>query len=543
MQYKILLGTALLSNLAIAQQKPNIVIILADDMGYSDLSCYGSEISTPNLNNLASKGVTARHFYNASRSCPSRAALLTGMYPHQAGMGHMSPGLKLKPDNTIIESYEGKIPQNCPTIADLLHTAGYFTTISGKWHVSGSPIKQGFDQGNYIPGGLGQYFARPGDPMVIKSDTSDKIYSDSTLYLTDIFADNAIKSIDATPSGKPFFLYMAFTAPHTPMQAPDSLVEKYMPYYKNGWDPIIEKRFEKLKRLGIISKNEKTPGKPLNYASVDYNWDKLSAHEKWFMQRTMATYAAMIDRMDQNIGRIIAHLREIGKFENTVIFFMSDNGGTNEGHHEVYDNEISKIPGKPGHNGGPGPWWGRVSNTPYRLYKAYSSEGGISSPFIAYYPKLFPKGKLIKNNYFHIIDIMPTCLDLAGTSYPATFRNMPARTIYHKSMLPALLAKNGCKDTLSQRTLCWEHQGHIGVRKGKWKLTFTREFFWVNPSTLKQTNEMVKKWQLFDLEKDPFENNNIIEKYPEIVKQLKSEYQKWADNVGVVDWDRVNIWN
>jgi len=543
MKFKLFLGSALLTNIAVAQQKPNIIIILADDMGYSDLGCYGSEISTPNLNNLASKGVTARHFYNASRSCPSRAALLTGMYPHQAGMGHMAEGLKLKPDNTPIESYQGFIPKKCPTIADLLRSAGYFTAISGKWHVGGSPMNQGFDQGNYIPGGIGQYFAVPGDPMILKSDKGDQIYSDTTQYLTDILADNAINSIDATPIGKPFFMYMAFTAPHTPLQAPDSLVEKYMPLYKNGWNPIIEKRFEKLKKLGVISKKEKAPGKPLNYAGVDYDWNKLSTHEKWFMQRTMATYAAMIESMDTNIGRIISHLKKIGKFDNTAIFYMSDNGGTNEGHHEVYNNEISKTPGKPGHNGGPGPWWGRVSNTPYRLYKAYSSEGGISSPFIAYYPKAFKQCNQIKNNYFHIIDIMPTCLDLAGTTYPQTFKTIATKTVFHKSMLPALLKNGNCKDTLSQRLICWEHQGHIGVRKGKWKLTFTREFYWINPTTLKQTNEMVKKWQLFDLEKDPFENKNIIEKYPEITKQLKSEYERWADNVGVVDWDKVNIWN
>ena len=525
------------------EQKPNIIIILADDMGFSDLGCYGSEIHTPNLDSLAAHGVRCSHFYNSSRSCPSRAALLTGLYPHQAGMGQMSNGLKLLPNNDPIESYQGYFPDNVPTVANLLGSAGYYTCISGKWHVGDEaqhhPMHHGFQRSMYMGAGS-NYFSTKDFTISLDSDTGKVYYPDTNRYMTDIIADNALMMLDSVPDDKPFFLYLAFNAPHSPIQAPDTLIEKYMPLYKNGWDLPSKERFIRARELGVIPSYVDETGRADTFAHVDYNWDHYSAKEKWFLQRTMATYAAMIDRLDQNVGRLVEYLRKTGKIENTVIFFMSDNGATNEMAHGK--NKMKVAPGSKGFQGAPGPWWGHLSNSPYRMFKAYSSEGGIESPFIAYSPKYFPQNAIIKNAYFNIIDIMPTCLELAGTRYPEIFNGLPVKNTFHQSILQNLMNVNKESDTLSQRLLCWEHQGHIGIRKGRWKLTFTREVYFDNPFTETHYSEMVNQWRLYDLQVDPFENNNVYDKFPEVVAELKKDYAEWAEKTGVVEWERVNIW-
>ncbi len=525
--------------------RPNIILILADDMGFSDIGCYGSEIQTPNLDKLAQEGVLCTQFYNASRCCPTRASLMTGLYPHQAGMGHMSFGLTLQPEGKHIESYQGYPPENTPTIADILGGNGYSTMISGKWHIGDNPehypTKHGFQKGYFIPESGGPYFSTEHYTMKLHDGTKEIEYPDTTLYFTDLVTNNAMKMLEEAEKDKPFFLYLAYTAPHTPLQAPDSLIQKYMPVYKNGWTPIRKQRFENLKAKGLVPDAEKT-GYAEDYAGVDFDWDKWSDYEKWFLQRTLATYAGMIDNMDQNIGRLLNYLETNKKLDNTVIFFFSDNGASHEKGGFWHKEDSSMVPGAKGYNGGPGPWGGRMSNTPFRLYKAYAHQGGISTSFIAYGTGYFPKNKILKEPYFHVMDMMPTCLELANASYPETFNGQPVKKTFHESMLSYLKMDNPDENTSTERVLCWEHQGHRGVRKGKWKLTFVREYYWHHPTTLEHHVEMINEWGLYNLEDDPFENNNLYDKYPEKVKELKKEYETWAEQTGVVDWEKVNIW-
>lgn len=528
-------------------KRPNIIVILADDLGFSDIGSFGGEINTPNLDKLASNGVRATQFYSAARCCPTRASLMSGLFQHQAGMGHMSNGLKLLPDSSHIESYQGYLPENVPTIANLLSDAGYSTYISGKWHIGDDekhhPHKQGFQKAAFLKHGS-NYFTT--DEYTMKMHFNDSIvqYDDTTQYMTNIITDNALDMINGTPEDSSFFLYLAYTAPHSPLQAPDSLIKKYMPTYADGWESLRKKRFEKQKELGLISREMETPGAESSFAGADYNWDNYSEDEKSFLQRIMATYAGMVDNMDQNIGRLIAHLEAKGELDNTIILFMSDNGATNESKpNRKLKNPGYEIPGSKYYQGAQGHWWAYLSNTPFRMFKAYANQGGISSPFIAYYPKGFGKGEIITDNYFHVMDIMPTCLELAGTQYPDVFNGKTTKTTYHKSLLPHLENLEPISSSDSSRVLCWAHQGHLGVRKGKWKMTHIREVYNWNPFEKKKIRQMINEWSLYDLEKDPFENNNVYDQYPQVVEELNRDYAQWAENTGVVPWDRVNIWH
>jgi arylsulfatase len=496
--------------------QPNIIIIMADDMGFSDLGSFGSEISTPHLDQLAANGLVMSQFYNTSRCVPSRGALLTGAYQHEAGVGHMV-------DDMGYPSYQGFLNDQVVTVAEVLREAGYKTMMSGKWHLGNEkpywPRERGFDRFFGFPQGGGVYFfpMREGRDLILDDDPVEVDTAD--FYSTDAFNDYAVQFIKEhygepnKRTNQPFFLYLPHIAPHFPLQARKEDIAKYRGKYLEGFKSVREKRFQKLKELQIIG-NE-FPLSPEDEAVLA--WVNLSAEEKDLYDLKMAVFAGQVDRMDKGIGNIIAVLREQGQLDNTLIIFLSDNGGT---HENTSSKEISG-----GEIGSPYSFtsysrsWANVSNTPFRMYKHWVHEGGISTPFIAHFPKMI-QGHRVDNQVGHIMDIMATCLDLAGASYPETYKGKQIKPLKGKSLVP--IFEN--KKREGHEALFWEHEGNRAVRQGKWKLVSAHG----------------KAWELYDMEQDRAEINNLSEKYLEKAKELSALYIQWADETGVLPWDQVS---
>lgn len=493
----------------VKDQRPNIVLILADDMGYSDLGSYGSEIKTPSLDKLAENGLRMTQFYNASRCCPSRASLLTGLYPHQANMGFMQ-------EDCNLPAYGGHLPDNAITIAQLLKENGYNTAMSGKWHIGNDeqywPTKKGFDKFYGFPHHGGAYFYPfPGDQVLYEGEK--QIIPDNDFYSTDAINENAIRFVnEMNKEEKPFFLYLAHVAPHFPLQAKDEDISKYRGKYKKAFEEIRTSRFAKMKADGILPSDY--PISPID-GKVP-NWDSLSEEEKDDFDLRMSVYAAQIDCMDQGIGKLVEKLNELNQLENTVIIFLSDNGGTRED----YSNPNLTAPiGEAGSFGCYKLPWANVSNTPFRMFKHWGYEGGIRTPFIVHYPKMIKEAR-IDNQPAHITDIMKTITDLAKAEYPKTYKDHEIAPTNGLSLVP--IFKNEKRE--EHKGLFWEHEGNKAARIGNWK--------WVNAYP-------EKKDELFDLSKDPVEMNNLAESNPEKLTEVKAAWQAWADNVGVVPWEKV----
>jgi len=483
--------------------RPNIVILLADDMGFSDIGCYGSEIATPNLDRLAAGGLRFTQFYNTGRCCPTRASLLTGLYSHQAGVGHMVEDKKDAP------GYQGFLNDRCTTFAEALRPAGYFTAMTGKWHVGEKrphwPVDRGFDRyyglvnggSNYFKIDTGRTLALDGEPT---SPTGDDF------YLTDAFTDYSLKFLDeAKEKKKPFLLYTAFTSPHWPLHARPDDIAKYRGKYVDGWDVLRAKRHRKMIELGIV--DAAWPLTPRDPTAPP--WEE--AKDKDDLDLRMSVYAAQIDRMDQNIGRILAKLREIGAEENTLVLFLSDNGGCAE---VIHRGQPGAVVGTKESFESYGLPWANASNTPFRLYKHWVHEGGISTPLIASWPAVIKKSALIREPA-HLIDIMPTCLELAKADVPKD--KTPVEGL---SLAPLLRTGNWT----GHDAIFWEHEGNRAVRQGKWKLVARRK----------------GAWELYDLDADRTELKNVSAAHPERVKELAAKYDAWAARVGVVPWDELN---
>ncbi len=530
----------LFQNGAVASERPNIIIILADDMGYSDIGCFGGEISTPNLDRLAQRGMKFTQFYNAARCCPTRASLLTGLYPHQAGVGAMT--------NDMGEpSYRGDLNQQCLTIAEVLKLNGYRTFISGKWHVTKHvdhwrywlsedekirvskhnwPLQRGFDEFFGTIHGAGSFY----DPSTLTRNNTP-IEAGDDFYYTDAISEHAVDFIrkhSEKRSDKPFFGYVSYTAPHWPLHALPEDIAKYKGRYDVGWDQIREKRMNRMVDMGIINPawmlSERDPGIP--------SWDETD-HKAWWAA-CMEVYAAMVDRMDQGIGLILDALEETGAFENTLILFLSDNGGCAEVltdqwprslHFPEYrkdgsplnrGNDVSVFPGAEDTYMSYAREWANVSNTPFRLYKHYIHEGGISTPLIAHWPAGIASASRISGQLGHIIDIMPTCLDIAGADYPQKYRGEIIQPMEGQSLRPVF---NG--ETFIHHPIGWEHAGNKGYREGKWKLVSSG-----------------KDWELYDIEADRTELTDLSQVYPDIKEDLVAKYEQWATRVGVIDWNR-----
>ncbi len=540
---------------AVAGARPNIVVILADDMGFSDIGCYGGEIATPNLDKLAADGLRFTQFYNTARCCPTRASLLTGLYPHQAGVGHMMEDRGAKSPG-----YRGDLNRSCRTIAEVLKPADYRTYAVGKWHVTPHagkdgpkhnwPLSRGFDRYYGTIHGAGSFF----DPSsLVRDDTmispfADPGYKPETYYYTDAISDHAVRHVGdhaKDHKGKPFFLYVAYTAAHWPMHALPKDIAKYKGKYDKGYEPIRKARFDKAARLGLID-----PKQGMSPQAGD--WDKVP-DKKW-EAAGMEVYAAMVDRMDQGIGRIVAELKRTGQLDDTLILYLQDNGGCaeamgrtgNKAHPDIERPARPTFPvmkpeefaargsvpkqtrdgypvrmGTKVMPGGPdtyvayGRAWANVSNTPFREYKHWIHEGGISTPLIAHWPKgISAKGELRKQPG-HLIDIAATCVDLAGAKYPETVGKQPITPLEGRSLVPAFADKPLGRD------LFWEHEGNRAVRSGDWKLV---------------AKGPAAKWELYDIAADRTESTNLAAKHPARVKDLSRKWEAWAERATVLPW-------
>lgn len=479
--------------------RPNIVVILADDLGYSDLGCYGGEISTPHLDRLAAEGTRFTQFYNNARCCPTRASLLTGLYPHQAGVGHMTRGKK-------DPAYQGYLNDRCLTLAETLREAGYQTLMSGKWHVGDRrgrwPVDRGFDRSFALLGSGSNYFGHEaGRPIVEDRQTVAPRGKD--WYLTDVFTDRAVEYVrEAARKPNPFFLYLSYSAPHWPLHARAEDIARYQGDYLGGWDRLRKTRTAKMQSLGLLSPDWKLPPRD---PSVPL-WKNVSDAAEW--DRKMAVYAAQVDRMDQGIGRVMETLQRTGAASNTLVMFLSDNGGSAES----IDRGVEGVAvGGPQTYASYGRPWAAVSNAPFRLYKHWAHEGGIATPFIAWWPGNIRCGNL-NPQVGHVIDLMPTCLDAAGATYPSSRNGAEILPVEGRSLIPALTSTS----PTVPRTLYWEHEGNRAVRQGRWKLVA----------------KAGGKWHLYNLEADRTETRDLARQQPQIVSTLAAQWSDWALRCG-----------
>jgi arylsulfatase len=500
----------LLKNCAAPAKRPNIVVIMADDMGYSDIGCYGGEIETPNIDSLAENGMRFTQFYNAARCCPTRASLLTGLYPHQAGMGGMvstsnPPG-----------PYQGYLNDQCVTIAEVLKDAGYTTLMSGKWHVGEEqphwPTDRGFDRYFGLISGAANYFdisraKRPDVTRTMALDGEEFTPPDEGFYMTDAFSDYAVEFLDEHGAGEdPFFLYLAYTAPHWPLHAWPEDIAKYEGKYMSGWEQLRAERYKRMVEMGIIDQDwELSPPD-----SEIIPWDDVD--DKALMDRKMAVYAAQVDSMDQGIGKVLGKIDELGKMDNTLIMFLSDNGGCHEENVSTIANEDFEVGTEESYTSY-GRDWANASNTPYRMYKHWVHEGGIATPLVVQWPETITTGGELTDEVGHIMDIMATCCDVAGAEYPAERNGQEIVPLQGKSLKPIFQGR----DRDGYETLFWEHLGNRAVRQGRWKLVSRDR----------------GEWELYDMVEDRSELTNLANEQPERTEEMALQFMTWAEQVGV----------
>jgi len=527
---------------------PNIVLILADDMGYSDIGCYGSEIETPVLDGLAENGLRFTQFYNTGRCCPTRASLLTGLYPHQAGIGHMM-------EDHGLDGYRGELNRRCMTIAEVLHLAGYGTYMTGKWHVTKQvkpdgaidnwPLQRGFDRFYGTIHGAGSFF----DPNSLTRDNTqispaaDPEYKPETYYYTDAISDHASRFISehhAAHAAKPLFMYVAYTAAHWPMHALPQDIEKYNGKYDAGYAAFRESRLARMKQLGVVPAD-------IQMSPQAEDWDKVQ-HREWEL-RCMEVYAAMVDRMDQGIGRIMNSLKKTNRYENTLILFMQDNGGCAETLGRTARKGLEQRPKKPdapmsadelqvnmipkksrdgwpviqGPEVMPGPGdtyvaygrgWANVSNTPFREYKHWVHEGGISTPLIAHWPAGIERRGELEHQPGHLIDVMATCVDAGSAEYPAEWKGQSITPLEGLSLLPAFKGRS-----LEREAIYWEHEGNRAIRVGDWKLV---------------AKGSTGPWELYNISVDRSELHNLAEHDMDRVTRLSAMWQQYAERANVL---------
>ena len=489
-------------------ERPNIVVILVDDMGFSDIGCYGSEIPTPNLDALAEGGLRFTQFYNTGRCCPTRATLLTGLYAHQAGVGHMT-------DNYGVPGYVGALNNQCVTLGSVASSAGYHSLATGKWHVGSKdkmmwPLSRGFDRFYGIPEGGGFYFQVKQGRTIVRNNeviaSAEKPLPEGW-YSTDAWIDNGLPFVDeAIAAGKPFLWYLAHNAPHFPLQATAEDIAMFRGKYMSGWDKLSDERYQRQLASGIISSSYPKTARPEKVAA----WDSLTAAEQNRFDHMMAVYAACVYRMDKSIGTLVAELKRRNQFDNTLILFMSDNGGCAE------SGPQGKDVGDP--TTADSTWfcgesWAWMQDTPFRKYKHYNHEGGIATPLIAHWPAgIAARGKFYTEPA-HLIDIMATVADLSKATYPTELAGHEITAMEGTSLSPAFQ-----NQTLGRETLFWEHEGNAAVREGEWKLV--REGG-KNP------------WELYNLKADRTEQNNLASEQPERVKSLTAKWNEWAERCNV----------
>lgn len=532
-------------------ERPNIILIMSDDMGYSDIGCYGGEINTPVLDRLAESGLRFTQFYNTGRCCPTRASLLTGLYPHQTGIGWMVK-------NEGEPGYRGELNRNCVTIAEALKPIGYRSYAAGKWHVTRHtnpnnesekqnwPLQRGFDRYYGIINGASSLW----DPnSLVRGNqlitcVNDPNYRPKQPYhLTDAISDNAVKFIDEHESDEPFFLYVAYTAAHWPMHARPEDIAKYYGKYDAGYAAVRKKRLNKMKSIGLLDDT-------VRMSPTVGDWEKVQHIIDW-ETKCMEVYAAMVDQMDQGIGRIVEAVTEKEQLDNTLILYLQDNGGcaesagrnTNPAKAKLraeqptfppipadkrhYFDSVPKqtrdgwpirrghaMPGPADTYIGYGRNWANVSNTPFREYKHWVHEGGIATPLIAHWPNGIKDKSAFRSAPTHLIDLMATCLEVADTDYPANYQGQPITPIEGRSLVPVF---DG--ESLERDFLFWEHEGNRALRVGNWKLVAKGD---------RRDRQQPVEWELYDIAKDRIESQNLAKSLPEKVQQLSEIWQREA---------------
>jgi len=545
----ILIITLFTVNYAYANEarRPNIIIIMVDDLGFSDLKSYGGELDTPTIDALANKGMKFSQFYNAARCVPSRAALLTSLYPHQAGLGHMVSDLGS-------DAYRGELSKNTVTIAQVLSDQGYFTAMTGKWHVTKNwhpvdvkdnwPLQRGFDRFYGTLPGHGSLY----DPFGLV-EGNQPVKLEKGAYYTDVIGQKSVAYIEeAIIKDKPFFLYMSHVAPHYPLHAKPAMIAKQKGKFSAGWDALRAQRHANLVDLGLVDKGIKLSPRDEQVPA----WEK-EPNQAW-QQHRMEVYTAMMSHVDQSITNVIDVLKEKKQLDNTYIFFLSDNGASPEGH---LNNTVERlgspwnsavIPkntpqgkkvtagdwvntsiGAPDSYGSYGIKWANLSNTPFRNHKTWMHEGGIAAPFIVMGPKIAENS--LSHQPVHIIDLMPTVLDFADASYPDTYQGNVIKAMSGLN-ISLLLTK---QKTLPERTLFWEHEGNKAIRKGDWKLVAEYPGSWAGVRDYPNKG----KWELYNIANDRTELNNLAKTHQDKVTALAKEWQQWADEVGVVPWQNL----
>ena len=509
-------------------RRPNIIVMMADDMGFSDLGCYGSEIHTPRIDSLAASGVRFTHFRNTARCCPSRASLLTGLYAHQAGVGHMvnpRPGLP---------GYLGDLNRSCVTLGEVMRGAGYQTMLSGKWHVTPNngkkhnwPLQRGFDRFFGIISGAASYY----QPWTLTRDNEPIQPEGADFYLTDAIGRNASTFIeDAARRPDPFFLYVGFTAPHWPLHAFESDIERYRGRYRQGWDALRAERHQRMVGMGLVDRkwgltprDEEVPA-----------W-KDAPNREW-QQRRMEVYAAQVDRLDRNIGTILDTLHRSGQEDDTLVLLLADNGGcaedlppgrlnnnsanqTRDGRPMRPGNSPDILPGGEDTFGSYGIAWANASNTPFRRYKHWVHEGGIATPLIARWPRMIERHGALTHENGHIIDVMATCVDVSGARYPESFGGSRIHPMEGRSLVPAFHGRKIARDD----AFYWEHEGNRAVVDGRWKLV----------------SRYPNRWELYDLEADRSELHDLAGSDPARVERMTGRYGRWAARSNVLPWDEV----
>ena len=497
------------------KSRPNVVLIMADDMGWSDIGSYGGEIPTPNLDALAKNGLRFSQFYNNARCCPTRASLLTGLYSHQAGIGQMAEDPE-HPEafHWGTPGYQGFLNRHCVTIAEALKTNGYHTYMTGKWHVGMHgqekwPLQRGFDRYYGLLAGATSYFKPQGGRGLTLDNQKLDPPTDPNYYTTDAFTDYAIKFIQEQKDKNPFFLYLAFNAPHWPLHAKPADIAKFKGKYNAGWDVIRQQRLTRQETMGLIGKGQGVSARDHRVRP----WAELSAGEKDSTAYRMAVYAAQVYALDQNVGKLVAELKKRGQFDNTLILFLSDNGACAETYDELGSKPMSFI-NDPNFSGAVsyGIGWANASNTPLFEYKVKPYEGGIRAPFIAHFPAgISSQRGRITNVKGHITDLMPTILELTGTTYPKTFHDGQSITpLVGRSLLPTL--KTGTQPDPTY--MYWEHQRYGAVRKGDWKAVYD-----LNKDT----------WELFNLATDRIEAKDEAKNQPVLLADLQQHWREWAN--------------
>ena len=475
-------------------RRPNIVIIMADDMGYSDIGCYGGDIKTPHIDALAQGGLRFTNFHNTGRCCPTRASLLTGLYPHQAGIGDMV-------DDLGVDGYRGELNRHCLTMGEVLRGAGYATYMTGKWHVCRRadvnattpegkhdwPLQRGFDHYYGIIAGAANYF----HPNSLTRDNERLPEPGDNYYTTDGFTDAAVGDITTRDKTKPFFLYVAYNAPHWPLNAKPADIAKYKGKFDGGWDTLREARYQRMVKLGLVD-----PQWALSTHQRD--WDKVPAAQKKTLIAKMETYAAMVDCMDQGVGRITNALKKSGDYDNTLVIFLSDNGACHEG-------------------AGYGKPWANLSNTPYRRYKHWTNEGGIATPLIAHWPAYIKAGGALRTQPGHVIDLMATCVDLAQAPYPKTRNGQEIYPLEGTSLVPAF-----ANQPLPRTALYWEHEGNRAMLQGDWKLVATS-----------QGQRHIGPWELYNMAQDRTEQHDLAAAQPQRLQEMAKRWEAWAERAHV----------